>query len=89
MHSYYEIAFERSPDRRNTIARALYGSFDMTLAYNEQLDVVSRTMTAGADGMASLTVTYAYDEAGNWTQTTLTPAGGDPVTVSRKIGYWE
>ncbi len=89
MHSYYEIAFERSPDRRNTIARALYGSFDMTLAYNEQLDVVSRTMTAGADGMASLTVTYAYDEAGNWTQTTLTPAGGEPVTVSRMIGYWE
>lgn len=46
-------------------------------------------MTAGADGMASLTATYAYDEAGNWTQTTITPAGGDPVTASRRIIYWE
>lgn len=89
MHSYYEIAFERSLDRRNTISRALIGSFDMTIDYNEQLDVAKRTMTAGADGMASLTATYAYDDAGNWTQTTITPVGGDPVTASRRITYWE
>lgn len=89
MHSFYEIAFERSLDRRNTIARAIYGLYDMTLAYNEQLDVASRTMASGADAIAPLTATYAYDEAGNWTETTLTPVGGEPVTVGRKITYWE
>ena len=89
MHSYYEIAFERSLDRRNTIAHAVYGSYDMTLAYNEQSDIASRTMNSGEDGMASLTATYAYDATGNWTQTTINPKGGSPETISRKVAYWE
>lgn len=89
MHSYYEIAFERALDRRNTISRAVYGSYDMTMTYNEQLDVAKRTMNAGSDGMYPLTATYAYDETGNWTQTTITPESGSPVTASRTIDYWE
>lgn len=89
MESYYSILFERSLDSRNTIARAVYGSFDMKLTYNDHADVASRTMTSGADGMASLTATYVYDDAGNWTRTTIVPEGSSSVTASRTISYWE
>jgi len=89
MESYYSILFERSLDSRNTITHAVYGLFDMAIAYNKHADVASRTMTSGEDGMASLTATYAYDAAGNWTETTIVPKGGEPVTVGRKIVYWE
>ncbi len=88
MASYYDILFERSLDRRNTISRAVYGNFDIRASYNEQLDIASRTVVPD-DEMASLTATYLYDETGNWTEVTLNSTVQAPITASRKITYWE
>lgn len=88
MASYYDIVLERSLDRRNTIRRAVYGVYDMLLAYNEQLDVVARTM-ATEDDMPSFEAAYEYDAQQNWTRITLTRSGQMPATDRREVTYWE
>lgn len=88
MASYYDIVLERSLDRRNTIRRAVYGVYDMSLAYNEQLDVVARTMVA-EDDMPSFEAAYEYDTQQNWTRITLTRSGQMPATDRREVTYWE
>ena len=88
MHSYYEIVYERALDRRNTITRAEFGSYEMTLAYNESLDLTSRTMLAGSD-MPSLTALYEYDTQGNWIKGEFTENGGETATVERTLSYWQ
>lgn len=88
MASYYDIVLERSLDRRNTIRRAVFGVYDMALAYNEQLDVIARTMVT-EDDMPSFEAAYEYDAQQNWTQITLTRSGQMPASERRAIIYWE
>lgn len=88
MASTYDIAFERETNRYNTISRAVYGSYDMSLTYNGQLDLTSRKMSSGSD-MASLSVSYQYDETGNWVRADITPETGDAAAIARQITYWE
>lgn len=84
--SFYEIQVERAADRLNTTTHSLLGTLDRRFTYNDNCDVVSRTV----DGYSEydLTASYTYDAQGNWISMSHT-IGADSGTAERIVTYWE
>lgn len=84
--SYYDIRLERAYDRLNTTTHSLLGTLDRRFAYNDNCDVVSRTVDGHPE--YDLTASYTYDAQGNWIGMSHT-IGADSGTAERIITYWE
>lgn len=87
MHSYYDIEYERNTDHRNTISRAVFGSYDMSISYNERLDIASRQSNHN-DAIPSFTAEYKYDKGNNWLEMILKYYDQHTEPFSRTISYW-
>lgn len=84
--SYYDIQLERAYDRLNTTTHSLLGTLDRRFVYNENCDVVSRTVDSQPE--YDLTASYTYDTKGNWISMQNT-IGTDSGTAQRIVTYWE
>lgn len=88
MYSIYDILLEYSLDRRNTISRACYGRYDMSLTYNDNSDLVLREMAAQTD-IRSCSIDYQYDSRFNWSSLSINYPEGPSEQEDRTITYWE
>lgn len=84
--SYYDILVERAYDRLNTTTHSLLGTLDRRFAYNDNCDVISRTVDSQPE--YDLTASYTYDAQGNWVSMSHT-IGTDSGTAERIVTYWE
>ena len=85
-YSYYDILMEHNIDRLNTVSHSVLGVLERTYTYNDNCDVVSRTVTSEPE--YNLTASYTYDEQGNWIVMKHT-VGPESGTAERIISYWK
>lgn len=84
--SYSPILLERAFNRLNTTTHSTIGSLDRQFEYNENCDVISRTVSDYPS--YDMTASYDYDAKGNWISMRHT-IGGESSTAERIITYWE